>query len=490
MLWERIAVERVSHRVNELELEGAPKGKPVLGPSASRDGPPVLRAIVRWYAPSMNPRVARTLLALGGLLAVTGCQDCTWFAPEATRSVEVGGRRVRIDALATRDIGVDGFGAPHAGFGVLWPVLHGYGYRLELTLEGRPTFLAGAAPFGRNRVPNERELAGIASKVEVALSPDGDHLAYRRDADSGYRVVHFLPRGPSFDSADSDRFANARVASADLDWSGLRPASAIALRMLRDESERHAHPSLWYALQEAPPVAPLDEAVLALFPREEGSVEVLRRYTRPDARAREPFRRAILDTMLSGLETPVATEARASIVVASEDADAMRRLDERLLALFPRPDVVEPLSRRLAETRRDPGRAALRARARARGLERIEHGPTSADDTLYAAQAIPIVVAVEGRDDPPVLFEPLAARWPENLDAHRFLLEHFDALPDDLRRRLEARGRTHLVPGDPYEREGAAVVCRQAMKANRCEEIERLAHLASEWRCYVPSSCP
>jgi hypothetical protein len=427
--------------------------------------------------------VSPRFLLLAAVLSLTACQDCTWFAPDAERIRQIGDHRVKVIAEGTRRFGVDGVGAPHA-FGVLWPTIDGYGYTVHLSLDDREEIELGTARFSEERMPTEQELQALADAVEVALSPNAQHLAYRKDATSGWRVLHVLSHGRPFDSKHSDVFARDVVAASALDFSELPSSQAIALAMLASPSERARANALWRALEVMPPGPPWDEAMLAIWPEDAHTQPMMERRARPHAGGTAAFRAKLLEKALACLVPHGAhiTEA-ADVISKSEDAQALRTLDAKLLELYPQTAVDRTLARRARETREDASRAAFRAQVRAEAVAEIQYAAANRGYGERFEGGIEILQALEDREDPPVVFETLLPLWPAYGPAYDWISSHFGTVPPAQRNAHVARARAHAADPAPDGRRAAGLVCRLLGPAITCRERDAM-------RAINPEACP
>lgn len=422
------------------------------------------------------------------VLSLTACQDCTWCAPDAERVRQIGEHRVKVLAEGTRRFGVDGVGAPHA-FGVLWPTIEGYGYTVHLALDDREEIELGTASFSEERMPTEAELQTLADAVEVTLSSNAEHLAYRKDATSGWRVLHVLSHGRPFDSKHSDRFARDVIAASDLDLASLPPAQSIALEILASPQERARANALWRALEVMPPGPPWDEAMLAIWPEDEHTQPMMERRAHPHAGGLPAFRAKLLEKAL-GLITPHGAYVgrAADVIRKSEDAQALRALDAKLLELYPETAVDRTLVERARETRGDASHAAFRAQLRAEAIAELRYAAANRGYGERFEGAIAILQALEDRDDPPVIFETLLPLWPAYDPAYEWISSHHRTVPPAQKNAHVARARAHVTDPAPDGRRAAGLVCRFLGPAITCRERDALRAINPE-ACLSSSPC-
>lgn len=443
---------------------------------------------VRLFRRLCAPRSA--LLIVLAVAGVAACDiDCSWFAPDAERMRSVDGHAIRVEAQGTRHVGVDAIAAPHA-FGVLWPVIDGYGYELSLRLDDRPEVGLGQATIGEERLPTEAELQVFADALEVGLSSDGDHLAYRRDDTTGWRVLHLLSVGIPFASNESDALAGSVVAADALDFAAFPRAQVIALRMLADSSGAPRAPGCVARGERAAGRRTLGCRVARDWPDEERAYDGLRRCVAPGSGSTDAFRRAAIAKALDGLRArPGHADAQSALIVASGRADAVVTLDVTLLELAVRPDAARALKDRL-DSRGSPAvSSVVRAGARTRALEILRGAGV---DAQRARDSMALLQAATGSDEPPELADALLTLWPANAAAHDGLLSRVDDLAPAITSRLEHATRAHL--GDLGEAGARAVMmrCRLLMHAGDCAEIRSLVARAGSTAtggCYEPARC-
>jgi hypothetical protein len=425
---------------------------------------------------------------VAALLLGTACDcNCDWLTPDATRERRIGERVVEITAKGGRHVGVDGIGAPHA-FGVLWPTIDGYGYTLRMKIDDRPEFELGTASFHRDRMPTEEELQALADAVEVTFSQNQDHVAYRRDATTGWRVLHLLPRGRAFDSEKSDTFARQVVDASALDFSSLPSAEALGLEILRAPDRNDRRGPFWEALAEQPTGGVWDQPLLDLWPGETRTQPLIEARVAPRSSSTPAFRAAAVSKALAGLRTnPGRADECARIVEASARAQDLATLDAELVALFPRADIAEPLRRRLRATHSDVSRASFRNDARAKALADI--GNVRPDHQVAFGRAVRVVQACEDNDTPLVLYEAMLPIWPASEDAHLWLTEHFQETPAAIHPRLLAHARARVNDAGIEGDRASALACYLLRRDGACREIAALEPRAHD-ACFKPSRCP
>lgn len=431
--------------------------------------------------------------ALAALFVVTACHSCTVCTPDAERTRRIDGHEVVITAEGTRRVGVEGAGAPHV-FGVLWPTIEGYGYELRVRIDDRPEVELGTAGTGEDRMPTERELAAYADAVEVAFSPNGEHLVYRRDATTGWRLLHMLPKGRPFDAADSDRFARDIVPASALDLASVPSSRTIGLEILRrDEGEAggdHARRrAFWDALGAQPGGPPWDDALLVRWPGDSRAHVILVAHARPGSGSTDPFRDALITKAFEQLRADRRVAQRATDVVVATGRDArIRELESTLLGFWPEDGTTGPLVERLRATHDDRSRASLRDAGRDKALAVLTRGDDASTQEPTIDAAIDVYVAAAGEACPRALYAPLAARWPTSEAAHDFLLACFDGAPADVQRALGERARPLLADSSAIGSRAARIRCRYAMAAGSCEEVQALAGRVRSG-CTLPDRC-
>ncbi len=195
------------------------------------------------------------------------------------------------------------------------------GYKILLDLKDRGTLVIWFQK--REGEITDADLAAAAERVELTVSPDCQHLAYRVSEAYDFDALHLLPKGPAFASAHSFHFAKALP--TELDWKKLPAALKIALALIH--ADPGDLPNDLYAAALAQDVGgPLDVAILAEFPRE---VRLQSYLLKRIESHQSPKFEAQVRTRLS--DTKTSWEHAAPLLLAMKDQGA---IDEGLVLLL------------------------------------------------------------------------------------------------------------------------------------------------------------
>jgi len=267
--------------------------------------------------------VTRIALLSLAIAVASGCR-CTACAPSAVAERTAGAHRIRLEGQAAHEWGVDGFGAPHVG-GVIWPTVKGAGYAIHMIVDDRPKLFVAAD----GKMPSKDELTRRVAALEVVSSPDDKHLGVRVDPAGNWRVVHLMPRGVPFESAQSD-------AGKEIAWDRYPPPEQIAMTEMREERCRPEKECglLWSAVESQAPGAPIDDVLLEVWPAAERSRAIAVARAQPSANASPAWRRAAGDKALGALQASETRRSAFDLLIALEDPQALASLDRRLLELW------------------------------------------------------------------------------------------------------------------------------------------------------------
>lgn len=447
-----------------------------LGPAQARAAPSMLES-------SMRP--SRLVLAL---LLLAACKS-SCGTPEARVRRTVAGHAVEIEADGQVKVGMEGAGAPHAGIGIFWPTLEGFGYALRLRVDDRDEVELGALHFGDERLPRKAELRQFAEAVELAFSPDGSHLAVRSTAGERWHVLHLLAKGPPFKSRHADAFGTAPRAGESLDFAALPTSEAIGLEMLANDSSLSS--GFRQALRELPVGPPWDHALLDRWRNrlyDDRTASMVAARLEPDSGVDPAWRQRALATAWEVFEKWNAGEG-LRVLAATEDEAVLRRADERLPRLFPRGDVTAPLLRRLEQTAKDPSRAGLRAAARARALAELRPSSGKPNAMTYD-ESLRVLAMVDGNVASPDAVDAVLLHWPGYAPAHEWLVKHLGDLPPDRRARVLALSRPRLDDGGETGPRANGVAFALLRETAPCPELatyrERSGRPAE---CRLPPRC-
>jgi hypothetical protein len=227
-------------------------------------------------------------------------------------------------------------------------------------VDDRPPFSVAAPASDRETTPNEEQLQAVAASVSFAVAPYHQHLAFRRETQDGWTVVHLLPQGVPFRSDHSDVDGDE-----PLPWSDFPSPQALAL-----EAIERGRPDLTLAaVRDQAAAQPWNDALLDGWPGEKTIHETLLERLRDHPPADEDFvdragTKALVEVRQDGKKIRWAVD----LLLALGDAGQIADMDERLLGALPDPKARSILARRVARIptlgRDHPPNDDLKARAR------------------------------------------------------------------------------------------------------------------------------